>query len=359
MDIYKYRRDRVTKLADAEGMDGVLVTHLPDVRYLSGFSGSSGMVLLLSGRGYFLTDFRYREQSASEVRGLKVLVYDHGPAEALEKVLEDRSGLKLGFDSSSLVYGEVLALRRSLKGKARVLPLKRGLSRIRAVKSRGEIALMAKALRLAEAAFREALETVGEDTRERELAAALDSAARLRGAEGGAFETIVTGGVRGAMVHASPSGHRLRGAVVVDWGVRYRGYYTDMTRTLALGRMSSPLRKAYSVVVEAQERALERIRPGVSAASVDRAARELIEREGYGDCFGHGLGHGVGLEVHERPYITGRSKEVIEEGMVFTIEPGIYLPGEGGVRVEDMVLVKGDGAELLSTLPRSLDPGDY
>lgn len=356
---YAARRRKFWKLMDREGLEAVLVSHLADVRYLCGFSGSSGTVLLMKKGGYFLSDFRYKEQSAAEVQGLPVIIYEKSPIEALERLLEGRSEFKLGFDPCSLVYGEVLALRRSLKGKARVLPLKGGLSRLRAVKGRREMDVMAKALRLAEAAFREALEAVGEDTRERELAAALDSAARLRGAEDRAFETIVAGGVRGAMVHASPSGHRLRGAVVVDWGVKYRGYYTDMTRTLALGRMSSPLRKAYSVVVEAQERAMERIRPGISAASVDRAARELIEREGYGDCFGHGLGHGVGLEVHERPHITRNSKDVIEEGMVFTIEPGIYLPGVGGVRVEDMVVVKSDGAELLSNLPRGLDPGDY
>jgi Xaa-Pro aminopeptidase len=146
---------------------------------------------------------------------------------------------------------------------------------------------------------------------------------------------------------------------VVDWGVRYNGYYTDMTRTLAFGRIPPSLRKAYNVVIEAQERAIGMIRPGVKAADVDQAARGIIEKEGYGPYFGHGLGHGVGLEVHERPHIANMSRDVIEEGMVFTIEPGIYLPEKGGIRVEDMVLVKSGGAELLTTLPRSLDPSDY
>ena len=342
-----------------EGMDGIYISHLPDVRYLCGFTGSSGTVLLLEKGGYFISDFRYKQQSAAEVRGLRVRIYEKSLMETLQSLLEGRSGLELGFDPTSLVYGEVLTLRRGLRGKARILPLKGALALLRARKSPGEIEVVVKAIRLAEAAFRDALKTVDGETGERELAAALDEAARRRGAGDMAFETIVAGGTRGAVVHAAPSSRKVTGALVVDWGVRYRGYYTDMTRTLAFGRIPPSLQKAYRVVVEAQERALEMIKPGVEAADVDRAARTLIEKEGYGPYFGHGLGHGVGLEVHERPHIANRSRDIIEEGMVFTIEPGIYLPGKGGVRIEDMVLVKGGRAELLTTLPRSLDPTEY
>ncbi|MFW6113741.1 MAG: M24 family metallopeptidase, partial [Actinomycetota bacterium] len=173
------------------------------------------------------------------------------------------------------------------------------------------------------------------------------------------FETIVASGPRGALAHARPSGRILRGAAVVDWGVARGGYNSDTSRTLALGRTPSVLRRAHRVVLEAQERALEKIEPGVGAGELDGAAREVIEKAGFGPNFGHGLGHGVGMEVHERPRIGRGSREVIEEGMVFTVEPGIYIPGEGGVRVEDMVLVTGHGPEMLTTLPRSMDPSDY
>jgi len=353
------RRKRYRRLMLEQGMDGIYISHLPDVRYLCGFTGSNGMVLLLGKGSFFISDLRYKEQSAAEVRGLKVLIYEKSLMETLESLLEGRSGLKLGFDPTSLVYSEVMALRRGLKGKARLLPLRGALALLRARKSRWEVEVMVKAIRLAEAAFMDALKTIEKDTSESGLAATLDAAARRRGAEDRAFETIVASGPRGAIVHASPSSRKVRGATVVDWGVRYSGYYTDMTRTLAFGRMPPYLRKAYNVVIAAQERALEKIKPGVKAADVDQAARDLIEKEGYGPYFGHGLGHGVGLEVHERPHIANMSRDVIEGGMVFTIEPGIYLPEKGGIRVEDMVLVKNSGAELLTTLPRSLDPSDY
>jgi Xaa-Pro aminopeptidase len=356
---YSRRRKRYRELMRREDLGGLYIGHLPDVRYLCGFTGSNGIILLLARSGYFLSDFRYREQSAAEVKGLKVLIYEKSPLESLRRALKGYSGLSLGFDPNTLVYGQVLDLRRELRGKARVLPLKGPLALLRAVKSPWERQVMGKALRLAEEAFRDALKAGNEDNVEASFAAALDCAARKRGAEDRAFETIVAGGTRGAVVHASPSKRKLRGAVVVDWGVRYRGYHTDMTRTLDCGGMSSSLKKAYDVVIEAQERALKSIKPGVKASDVDRAARELIEEEGYGAFFGHALGHGVGLEVHERPYVGKNSRDVIEEGMVFTVEPGIYLPGKGGVRVEDMVLVRSGGAELLSSLPRSLDPSDY
>jgi Xaa-Pro aminopeptidase len=353
------RGKKYRDLMAGEGLEGLLVSHLADVRYLCGFSGSNGMVLLLGDRGYFLTDFRYREQSAHEVRGLKVAVYAAGLEDSLARLLEKRPETRLGFDPASLFYAEVLLLRRRLKGIAVLRPVQGSLALLRASKSRSEVKIIRSAIRIAQEAFAEALGQVGEGTREAELAAALDMAARKRGAEAPSFETIVASGPRGAMVHAAPSGRRLRGMTLVDWGVIYRGYCTDMTRTLAFGKIPAPLKKAHALVLEAQQRALERIRPGTKARDVDKAARDIIEEAGYGPAFGHGLGHGVGLEVHERPHVSRASRDVIEEGMVFTVEPGIYLPGVGGVRVEDMVLVTNRGAEVLTTLPRGLDPAEY
>lgn len=356
---YAARRSRFREQSEREGLDGILVTHLPDIRYLCGFSGSSGMALLLRRRGYFLTDFRYREQSAQEVKGLKTVVYDTGPEGCLLRILDRYGRLKLGFDPALITYAGILSIRRHLRGKASLVPLKGSLALLRARKSRLELEKIRMGIRIAEKAFKEALSGVDGDTREVDLALAVDTAARMGGAEGPAFETIVASGPRGALVHASPSGRRLRGAVVVDWGVLHGGYCTDATRTVAFGRVPGELRKAHRLVLEAQERAMEKMVPGARAHDVDRAAREVIEKAGLGDAFGHGLGHGVGLEVHERPFLGKTSRDVLDEGMVVTNEPGIYLTGLGGIRVEDMVLVTSHGPEPLTTLPRALDPSAY
>lgn len=340
-------------------LEGLLLTRMADIRYICGFSGSSATVLLLRRRGYFLTDSRYREQSAEEVKGLEVLIYREGPGEGLRKILDANGKIGLGFDPEAVSYAEVLSLRGQLKGKARLVPFKGSLASLRARKDAGELEKIRRCIEIAEQSFREVVAGLGSDTTEMELAFELDMEARKRGADDRAFDTIVASGPRGALVHAQPSTRKLRGATVVDWGVNHGGYNSDTSRTLALGRTPTVLRKAHQIVLEAQERALERIKPGARAGEVDAAARETVERAGFGLNFGHGLGHGVGLEVHERPHVSGGSHETLEEGMVFTVEPGIYIPGEGGVRVEDMVLVKKQGPELLTTLPRGMDPSDY
>lgn len=364
-DEYRVRRRRLRELTRANRLDGMLVSGAAEVRYLCGFSGSSGMVLLLPRSGYFLTDFRYREQSRLEVVGLRIAICGEGFGEALKSILarrdagKERAGKRIGFDPHSLSCSDLAVLRSSLRGTAALVPLKTDLKVLRARKTRSEVEVIGKGLRVAEAAFRQALKRVGKRTTEWELALEVDFAARRRGAEAPAFETIVASGSRGALVHARPSRKRLAGAVVIDWGVVYEGYNTDCTRTLAFGRVPAELVKAHWLVLEARERALAAARPGVRACEVDRVAREVIERAGYGKAFGHGLGHGLGLEVHERPHVGPRSRDVLEEGMVFTVEPGVYLRGLGGVRVEDMVVVTANGVEVLASLPHSLNPSDY
>lgn len=353
------RRKEYRTLMRKESLDGILLTNLPDVRYLCGFSGSSGMVILLRERGYFLTDFRYREQSSLEVSGLRTVIYDKSTEEGVAGVLRRHAGSRLGFEPAYLSYAGVLAMRRHLKGVASLVPLRGSLTLLRARKSPYELGIIRNNIGIAEAAFKKTLGDVTTETREADLAAAVDSEARRMGAEGPSFETIVASGNRGALVHAPPTHRRLRGATVVDWGVLREGYRTDTTRTVSFGRVPLELRKAHRLVLDAQQRALEKVRPGVKTRDIDCAARETIYRAGYGAAFGHGFGHGVGLEVHEHPNLGKNSREVLEEGMVFTAEPGIYLPGIGGVRVEDMVLVTSHGPELLNTLPRSLNPEDY
>jgi Xaa-Pro aminopeptidase len=356
---YAARRKKFRKLMVRESLGGLYITHLADVRYLCGFSGSNGSVLLLANRGYFITDFRYKEQSAEEVKGLKTLVYEDSLDQTLARLLRGGLGLRLGFDPVALTHAEVLILRQRLKNIAHLHPVKEPFAMLRAHKSLAEVDIIGKGIRLSQKAFQEALSGYMGDIRERDLAISLDMAARRMGADGQSFETIVAGGPRGAMVHAAPSGRKLKGMTIVDWGVNYHGYCTDMTRTIAFGKVAPTLRWAHGLVLEAQLSALDKIRPGVIAGEVDRAARDLIEAAGYGPYFGHGLGHGVGLEVHERPYVGKGSVDVLEEGMILTVEPGIYLPGIGGVRVEDMVMVTSHGADMLTTLPRGIDPSQY
>ncbi len=356
---FGHRKKSFRDLMDRQGLQGLFINRLSDVRYLCGFSGSNGAILLFDNRGYFITDFRYREQSTEEVKGLKVVVQEEGLYRTLAKLLRGRSGMKLGFDPNSLFHAEVLVLRRKLKGVVRLQPVKGPFNMLRARKSRMEVETIQKAIRLSQMAFQEALNGYTGDIREKDFAISLDMTARRLGADGQSFETIVASSTRGAMVHAAPSGKKIRGMTVVDWGVSYQGYCTDITRTLAFGRIPRSLQRAHALVLEAQGKALEKIRPGVKAKEVDLAARDIIETAGYGTFFGHGLGHGVGLEVHERPHVSKGSGDVLEEGMVFTVEPGIYLPGIGGVRVEDMVLVTSRGADVLTTLSRSLDPSRY
>jgi Xaa-Pro aminopeptidase len=353
------RKKTFRDLMVREGFQGLFINHLSDVRYLCGFSGSNGAILLFDNKGYFITDFRYHEQSAEEVKGLKVVVYKESLDQTLIKLIGRRSGIKLGFDPGSLSYSEALFLRKRLKNIAGMQPTKEPFAIMRARKSHIEVEIIKKAIKVSQKAFKEALSGNIGNIREKDLAISLDMKARQMGADGQAFETIVAGSTRGAMVHAAPSERKVRGMTILDWGIIYKGYCTDTTRTLAFGKIPTTLRRAYALVLEAQNKAFNKIAPGVKAQEVDRVARELIEKAGLGPYFGHALGHGVGLEVHERPYIGRGSEDELEEGMIFTVEPGIYFPGIGGVRVEDMVLVTSRGAEILTTLPRSIDPSEY
>jgi Xaa-Pro aminopeptidase len=351
---YGKRRKKYREAFGRENIEALFFSNLPDVHYLCGFTGSNGNILLLRDKGYFFTDSRYAEQASLEVQGLEVIVYESGLGGALAGLLEKRIGLVIGFDPATLTYAEVTLLKKGLRGIATVKPVKFSPAWLRARKSKEELKLIEQAVREAEGALLAALSRTNPDSREADLALDIDTEGRRRGAEGSSFETIVASGARGSMAHAKPTRKKLRGATVIDWGILLDGYCTDMTRTISFGKPAPAMKKIHSVVLEAQEAAIRKIGPGVKASRIDQTAREIIEKAGYGGYFGHSLGHGVGLEVHERPYIAKTSRDILEEGMVLTIEPGIYLPGKGGVRVEDMVVVTRQGPEMLSSLPRDL-----
>jgi Xaa-Pro aminopeptidase len=335
-----------------ERLDAFLVTNLSNIRYLCGYTGSNGILVVTRRESRFYTDFRYQEQAGQEVKGAKVKVRERDliadfPAEALTGVK------RLGFEKSFLNFGAYLNLRRQLR-KIKLVPAENLVARLRRNKDAGEIELVARAAAVNDRVFQGLLPMVKPGVTEKDLAVEADY--RYSRYEGPAFPTIVASGPRGALPHARPGARKLRNgdAVVFDMGVRVQGYCCDMTRTVFVGRAGQKGRRIYEIVLEAQMRALGGVRAGRKASEIDALARDHIREQGFGPQFGHGLGHGVGLDVHEQPGLSSRSKDVLAEGNVVTIEPGIYLPDWGGVRIEDLVVVTRAGCRILSSASKKL-----
>jgi Xaa-Pro aminopeptidase len=350
--------DRLKKLqAEIRGrrVGAFLVTNLHNIRYLVGYSGSNGLLMVHSGEALFLTDFRYQEQAREEVRGCQTRISARDLFEDLPEVPQARRVRRLGFEPESLTYAQFSRLRKKLR-HARWIPLARPVEQFRRIKDREELHLIRRAAAIADRAFKESLPLVQPGVRERDLAAELDYRLRRLGATAPAFETIVASGPRSALPHATPTSRRIRKGdfIVFDLGAQFGGYCSDMTRTVLVGKPTARHREVYELVLRAQAAALKAARAGVKAALVDRAARQIIEQAGYGKNFGHALGHGVGLEVHELPGLSSRSENTLEKDEVVTIEPGVYVPGWGGVRIEDLVRVTKGGCEILTSTTKRL-----
>jgi Xaa-Pro aminopeptidase len=350
------RVDRLTDLLPGAGVDALLVTNLVNVRYLTGYTGSSGVALIGPEVRTFVTDFRYVEQAAEEVdasfdrrRAARELL------EAVDDALPDGE-LRLGFEEANLSVSEHARLRERLPDRVELVGLDGLVERLRAVKSPEEVAAIRAASALAGAAFEQLTSERFIGRTERELALALEYEMRRRGADRPSFEPIVATGPHGALPHASPRDTEVRKGelVVIDWGAQVDGYCSDCTRTVAAGPADGRGAEIYELVLEAQIVGVQAVAAGAVARDVDAVARGVIDAGGHGQHFGHGLGHGVGLEVHERPRLAQRSDSVLEAGNVVTVEPGIYLPGELGVRIEDLVAVTEGGCEILTPLPKAL-----
>jgi Xaa-Pro aminopeptidase len=330
------------------GQGGLLVSSLTNVRWLCGFTGSAGSLLVTAREAVFFTDFRYRIQAQREVAGARVVEYPGRPLEAVAAEVKRARVRRLGIEAEHLTVAAHADLRAAAGG-VELDPLKGVVEQARAVKDPTEVAAVRRALAASHRAFLATSRRLA-GRRERDVADALGAAMRREGAEGEAFPSIIASGPRAALPHAVPTERRIRGGdlVIMDFGARRDGYCSDLTRTLLPGRGTAERRRIYRIVLEAQRAALASVRPGIPASAVDEAARRVIEQAGFGKEFGHGTGHGVGLEVHEKPSISHRSGEVLQPGMVFTVEPGIYVKDFGGVRIEDMVLVCQTGSEVLS-----------
>ncbi len=351
------RRLALLRQRMAAGVPALLVTDGVNRRYLSGFTGSSGWLLVTAGEAWLITDFRYEEQAQAEAAGWTVVVY-RAPDRletALARLLGERRVTALGFDPDALTVSAHRALAEALPG-VELRPAPRLVTALRAVKDEAELALIRRAMAQAEEAFARLLPEVRPGRSERELALELEFLMRRLGADGAAFDFIVASGPRSSLPHGQPTDRRLQAGdlVTFDFGARFAGYHSDITRTVVVGRADERQREVYEVVRAAQAAALAAVREGAKAEDVDRAARDVIAAAGYGERFGHSTGHGVGLEVHEYPTLAPRRDDLLVAGMVVTVEPGVYIPGWGGVRIEDTVVVTPSGCEVLCRTPKEL-----
>ena len=326
----------------------LLITDINNVRYFSGFTGSSATLLVAGKDRFFLTDGRYKTQAAQEVQGAEIVIYKSLP-DSLEELLSELDIASLAFEAEDISYARWSDLKERL-GSIKLLPVKEQVRNIRRVKEAGEIETIKRGTSLAKEVFLAVRDLVRPGALESDIALAFEMEAKKRGASKLSFDIIVASGARSALPHASPTSNAISDGdlVVVDFGIVLDGYCTDETCTFRVGEVAPEIEEIYKTVKEAHHKAIALVKPGVKAAQIDSSARSHIADKGYGDYFSHGTGHGVGLQIHELPTISERSEEVLEEGMVFTVEPGIYVPELGGVRIEDMILVTADGAEVLT-----------
>jgi len=329
-------------------LDGFLVTSLENVRYLSGFTGSDAALILTKNRKHLLTDSRYTTQAKRESTGYEVVEYVKKMPGIADRIQACCLG-RLGFESQHMTHAMHVDLAERLK-KTHLVPLDEEIRSARIRKEASEIRTMKRAIAVAEEALLRSLHLIKPGISEREVALEIEFEMRRLGAESIAFETIVASGPRGALPHGKASDRRFKKGdlVIIDFGARLDGYHSDETCTVCVGNPKPEQKKIYRIVKEAHDRAIASVRAGMALRDIDRTARCHIDEEGYALRFGHGLGHGVGLAVHEEPRISVDSAGVAEKGMVFTVEPGIYLPGWGGVRIEDTVIMEDGKTKAIS-----------
>ncbi|MGI6097032.1 MAG: M24 family metallopeptidase [Dethiobacteria bacterium] len=352
-------QERVKKLrallARSEKPQGLLVRYRPNYFYLSGFSGSTGGLLITQTQAWLLVDFRYWEQAEMEATNCKVCRLNSSFWSTVAELARDEGLESLGFEAEHLSYDDYLNLKNAL-GTTEPVAVKGLVEELRQVKNEQELALMQRAAEIADEAFRSLIPLIKPGTVELDLALELEYLMRRAGAEGVPFPLIVASGPRSALPHGVATTRKLRDGdlVVFDFGALYKGYCSDMTRTVIINKAEGWQREIYFKVLRAQTKVLAELREGLHAAEADRFARDSLQSAGYGPYFGHGLGHGIGIEPHEGPVLSPRSKALLRQGMVFTVEPGVYLPGRGGVRIEDMVILREHGPEILTKLIKKL-----
>lgn len=361
---YRARQQRLRSSLAAQKLSALLVTHLPNIRYLTGFTGSSGAVLVpAKGSSSFFTDGRYTEQAAEEVKGAKVRITSIGPLRAAAEAAAKLKG-SVSFEAHKTTVSEFESLK---KIAPRLRPTADVVEKLRLVKDADELRIIQSAIDLASRVFDAVVPEVAAGVLESALAAEIEYMSKRLGAAGMSFDTIVASGKRSALPHgrASNTPMAAKGFVIFDFGVIVDGYCSDMTRTVHVGRTDRRAERVYNAVLEAQLAGIKAVKAGVETSQVDQAARRVLEKAGLGGYFTHSTGHGVGLEIHESPGLRKKPKAAgtknvtvkadrLQAGMIITIEPGVYIPGWGGVRIEDMVLVTDSGCEVLTPTAKEL-----
>ena len=357
---YLARQKKLAATLRTAGLDALLITHLANVRYLCGFTGTAGTLLVLAGekscKSVFYTDGRYEEQAHDEVSNAKVVV---GKSSAFAQGCEGAKkahARTLGFEAEHLSYLSYKELATAIRGTTRLKPTHGMVEQLRIIKDADEIEQIRASVLLAASLFQTALAVIKPGVAETQVAGELELQARRAGAEKMSFDTIVAAGRRSALPHGRASAQAIpaQGFIILDYGVILAGYCSDMTRTVHAGPVSRAHRRIYDAVKEAQLASVSAVRPGAETGEVDRAGREILKKAGLDAFFTHSTGHGVGIEVHEPPRLASGQTQKLAPGMVVTIEPGVYIPEEGGVRIEDMVLVTESGHEVLTPTTKDL-----
>ena len=354
------RQNKLRQQLASSRLDAFLIGHLPNIRYLTGFTGSAGLLLIEERGSVFFTDFRYDTQVHAEVKDAKLVVGRKSPLELLGQFLGRRRKRArtwiAGIEAEHFTVADRKRLGALLPSGVRLRDTRSAVERLRLVKDSDELARIREAVGLGAKLFDRALEVAREGVTEVEVAAEMELVARRAGADGMSFPTIIASGARSALPHGRASAEPIPsgGFVVCDFGVILAGYCSDQTRTVWVGSLSAEARRVYDAVREAQQAAVEAVRADISAGDIDAVARNVLRKAELAEHFTHSTGHGVGLEVHESPRIAAGQRDLLEPGMVITIEPGVYFPGKWGVRIEDMILVTSTGCEVLTPTPKGL-----
>ena len=349
---------RVVRLREAiAGTEGeaLLVTNLHNVRYLTGFTGTAGAALISADKAAFLTDFRYTEQAAEQVRGFDIVKHGADRNATIAELLKEWNAGKLLIEEQDVTYAAYLKMEAAFR-PAELLQSEGLVEKLRMTKDEDELAVLQEAADLADRTFDHILAYLKPGATEVSIALEMEFFMRSQGATSSSFDTIVASGERSALPHGVASGKTIGAgeSVTLDFGAYYKGYCSDITRTVVVGKASDKHKEIYAIVQEAQQYALDHLRPGMTGKEGDALTRDIIARYGYGENFGHGTGHGIGLEIHESPRLSPASDVVLTPGMVVTVEPGIYLPGFGGVRIEDDVVMTDRGIRVLTSSPKQL-----
>jgi len=351
---FRARQSKLREHLATTRFDGLLISHLPNIRYLCGFTGSAGFLLVEESGSVFFTDVRYDTQAHDEVKAAKVVVARKSVFQCVGEWLSGRRkrarGWTFGVEAEHLTLADKKRLNDLLPSGTHLKDGPPVVERTRIVKDEEELARIRDAVSLGAKLFERALEVLRPGVKEAEVAAEMEYAARRAGAEAMSFPTIIASGARSALPHGRASNQPIKpgGFVVCDFGVILAGYCSDQTRTIWVGSVPDEARRAYEAVREAQQAAVDAVRPGIALGEVDAAARKVLRKAGLGRYFTHSTGHGVGLEIHEAPRVAAGQREMLQPGMVITIEPGVYFPGKWGVRIEDMVAVTAGGCEVLT-----------